>query len=358
MSAKFTNNATATLAASLSTSSTSITVTTSQGALFPTLGAGDYFFATLTNSSNNIEVVKITARASDTLTAVRAQEGTTALTWNAADKLELRITSAVLTNFAQQDSPNTFAGAMTYGGVTLSNAVTGTGNMVLSASPALTGVPTAPTAASGTSTTQIASTAFANAAFQNAYPVGSIYMNASVATNPATLFGFGTWSAFGAGRVLLGDGTTNTVTAGGFTIGSKYTIVSIGTTNFVSIGASANTVGVVFTATGVGTGTGTADTTFVAASTGGSADAIVVSHTHNATVTDPQHTHTLLAWHGAASPGSGGGADSGQRLSSNTTATTAAASTGISVSNSTVGSSGTNANYQPYITVYMWQRTA
>ena len=137
MSAKFTNNATATLAASLSTSSTSITVTTSQGALFPTLSAGDYFFATLINSSNNIEIVKITARASDVLTAVRAQEGTTALTWNAADRLELRATAAVLTNFAQLDSPNTFAGAMTYGGVTLANAVTGTGNMVLASSPTL-----------------------------------------------------------------------------------------------------------------------------------------------------------------------------------------------------------------------------
>jgi microcystin-dependent protein len=146
MPAKFTNNATATLAASLSTSSTSITVTTGQGALFPTLGASEYFYATLTNSSNNIEIVKITARASDTLTAVRAQEGTTALTWNAADKLELRITSAVLTNFAQQDSPNTFAGAMTYGGVTLSNAVTGTGNMVLSASPTIS----SPTITGGT----------------------------------------------------------------------------------------------------------------------------------------------------------------------------------------------------------------
>ena len=37
-----------------------------------------------------------------------------------------------------------------------------------------------------------------------AYPVGSIYINASVATNPATLLGFGTWVAFGAGRVLVG----------------------------------------------------------------------------------------------------------------------------------------------------------
>ena len=36
------------------------------------------------------------------------------------------------------------------------------------------------------------------------YPVGSIYINASVATNPATLLGFGTWAAFGAGRVMVG----------------------------------------------------------------------------------------------------------------------------------------------------------
>ena len=308
MPAKFTNNATATLAASLSTSSTSITVTTSQGALFPTLGAGDYFHATLTNSSNNIEIVKITARASDTLTAVRAQEGTTALTWNAADKIELRVTAAALTNFAQLDSANTFAAAMTYGGVTLSNAVTGTGAMVLAASPALTGTPTAPTAAAGTSTTQLATTAFASAAFQGAYPVGSIYMNASVATNPATLFGFGTWVAFGAGRVPIG---------------------------FDSGNALFSTVG----------------------NTGGSADAITVSHTHTATVTDPTHTHLWGQPPTGPNP-QGGGSYAAFSSGGSSGFSTSAASTGISVANSTTGSSGTNANYQPYITVYMWQRTA
>lgn len=54
----------------------------------------------------------------------------------------------------------TLSSALTYGGVTLTNAVTGTGSMVLSASAALTGTPTAPTAALHTNTTQIASTAF------------------------------------------------------------------------------------------------------------------------------------------------------------------------------------------------------
>lgn len=42
------------------------------------------------------------------------------------------------------------------------------------------------------------------------YPVGSIYINASVNTNPGTLLGFGTWVAFGAGRVPVGIDSTQT----------------------------------------------------------------------------------------------------------------------------------------------------
>ena len=53
-------------------------------------------------------------------------------------------------------------------------------------------------------------------------------------------------------------GTLSTVTAGAFVVDSVYTIVSAGTTDFTTIGAAANTVGTVFTATGVGSGTGTA----------------------------------------------------------------------------------------------------
>jgi len=41
------------------------------------------------------------------------------------------------------------------------------------------------------------------------YPVGAIY-TAVVSTSPATLFGFGTWSAFGAGRMLVGIDTGDT----------------------------------------------------------------------------------------------------------------------------------------------------
>ena len=62
-------------------------------------------------------------------------------------------------------------------------------------------------------------------------------------------------SALGA-ATLYDLGTVQT--AGAFVVGVNYTIATIGTTDFTLIGASANTVGLTFTATGVGAGTGTA----------------------------------------------------------------------------------------------------
>jgi hypothetical protein len=138
------------------------------------------------------------------------------------------------------------------------------------------------------------------------FPVGSIYTNATVATNPGTLLGFGTWTAFGAGRVMVGFDSSNALF----------------------------------------------DT---AEETGGSANAITVSHTHTATVTDPGHDHGFRRGSGSISAGVyGAGFDS----FATSDLQIEDATTGITVANSTTGSSGTNANYQPYITVYMWKRTA
>lgn len=97
MAIKFTNNASAELASSISSSATTITVASGKGALFPTLGAGDYFYATLVDSSNNLEIVKVTARSSDTMTVVRAQDSTTAKAFVGGDKFELRPTAGGLT---------------------------------------------------------------------------------------------------------------------------------------------------------------------------------------------------------------------------------------------------------------------
>jgi len=100
MGIKFANNAFATLASGINSSVTSITVTTGQGARFPTLGVGDYFYATLVDTSNNLEIVKCTARSTDVLTVVRAQESTTARAYSAGDRIEMRVTAASLAGAA------------------------------------------------------------------------------------------------------------------------------------------------------------------------------------------------------------------------------------------------------------------
>lgn len=86
-----------------------------------------------------------------------------------------------------------------------------------------------------------------------------------------------------------------------------------------------------------------AGSTYSVAGTGGSADAIVVSHTHTATVTDPGHAHTYNYDAGVAANGAGRNGSGGTG-----TLTTNTNTTGITVSNSTTGSSGTNANLPPY----------
>ena len=130
------------------------------------------------------------------------------------------------------------------------------------------------------------------------------------------MLGFGTWTAFGAGRMLVGLNASDALF----------------------------------------------DT---AEETGGSKDAIVVSHTHTATststVTDPGHFHDVQGGSSGSYQSGGGygasagtnGADAGDTKSKTTGITVATSTT-----NSTEGSSGTNANLPPYITVYMWKRTA
>lgn len=83
-----------------------------------------------------------------------------------------------------------------------------------------------------------------------------------------------------------------------------------------------------------------AGSTYAVNATGGSADAVVVSHTHTATVTDPGHFHAYSV-RGTLTAPAGGGA--GQQAGN-----TDSAVTGISVTNASTGVSGTNANLPPY----------
>lgn len=89
--------------------------------------------------------------------------------------------------------------------------------------------------------------------------------------------------------------------------------------------------------------------TYAVNATGGSTDAIVVSHTHTATsvVTDPGHTHD---WNGRYNTGNSYGSNSGGLVNNTTANPTTSATTGITVAttNATAGTSGTNANLPPY----------
>ena len=97
MSVLFKNNVTATLAAGITDTDTTIVVSSGQGARFPALTTGQYFYATLYDTSNNIEIVKVTARTTDTLTVVRGYDGSTAHSYSTGDNIERRLVAAALT---------------------------------------------------------------------------------------------------------------------------------------------------------------------------------------------------------------------------------------------------------------------
>ena len=102
MAILFTNNAATTLAASITSGDTSLTVAGGGGALFPNPTSPDYFLVTLVGVSGTpTEIVQVTARSTDTFTIVRGQEGTTPSAFTGGDKVELRITAATMNSAAQ-----------------------------------------------------------------------------------------------------------------------------------------------------------------------------------------------------------------------------------------------------------------
>ena len=173
-----------------------------------------------------------------------------------------------------------------------------------------------------------------------AFPVGSVFI-AVVSTNPATLLGYGTWSAFGAGRVLVG--------------------LDSGDTDF----DTAEETGGAKTVTLTAAQSGLPQHTHTQDSHNHTQDA----HTH----TQNAHTHDFLPR--SATTGSqtsiAGAVDTSSTISGanqphiqnatavnqNATATNQAAT----ATNQNAGPSAAaeaHSNLQPYIVVYMWKRTA
>lgn len=124
----FSNNATSTLAAPVSAGATTITLASGTGALFPAPVSGQAFMLTLTDAATGLltEIVQVTGRTSDILTVVRAQEGTTALTWSAGDIAANLLTAGTTSTFLQAgDTGGVYPIAsnitVTSGGVTLAS---------------------------------------------------------------------------------------------------------------------------------------------------------------------------------------------------------------------------------------------
>ena len=141
----FTNNAATTLASSITSVATSLTVASGTGTLFPALSGSQYFWCTLANNAGTVEIVKVTARSTDTFTITRAQDNTSAVSWSSGDKVELRLVAAALNDLPKLDEANTFASSVTQtiGTLALTNALTvangGTGATTLTANNVLLG---------------------------------------------------------------------------------------------------------------------------------------------------------------------------------------------------------------------------
>jgi len=178
-----------------------------------------------------------------------------------------------------------------------------------------------PTLPAGTSNTAVATTAFVQ---NNSIPTGSLMM----------------WPTLSAPTgYLLCNGTAVSRT----TYAALFAV--IGTT--FGVGDNTSTFNLPNYTNRLPVGAGGL---YALGATGGSKDAVVVSHTHTATVTDPGHSHqtgTTFA-----------GADfSGARSTGTSGLATSTATTGISVGISTTGSSGTDANMPPYLSVYFIIKT-
>jgi hypothetical protein len=181
-------------------------------------------------------------------------------------------------------------------------------------SPALTGTPTAPTASAATNTTQLATTAFVQT---------------------------GLAAAFTTGMIMMWSGTIATIPTGWVLCNGSNSTPDL--RNRFVIGAHTDSAGVAYsTVTGSNT------------QTGGTKDAGVVSHTHTATVTDPGHIHSTLA--NATGTGSQSAMNPTGGLT-NFRENTFSAVTGISVANSTEGSSGTDQNLPPYYALAFIMKT-
>ena len=192
-----------------------------------------------------------------------------------------------------------------------------TGNIKTTGNITANGAMYSATPATTDNSTRVATTAYVknniSETLKKVYPVGSIYMS-TVSTNPATLFGFGTWEAMPAGRVLLAQGKSSW------------------------------------------------GTTYNAGSTGGEATHTLTvgelpSHNHIASIsTTGNHTHTLNVVDDERRAGNY--AAGGASFQNGTATTNSSGNHTHTIVINNTGLSQAHNNLQPYISIYIWERIA
>lgn len=117
------NNAFSTLATGITASDTGIVV--ADGSKFPALSAGEYFYATLVSPAGTTEIIKVTARVSNSLTVVRAQDGSSAASFQVGARLDMRVNAASMTDLVDEHDQAAEISIADAGGYYVSNNVEG-----------------------------------------------------------------------------------------------------------------------------------------------------------------------------------------------------------------------------------------
>ena len=105
MTRLFSNDASTTLAEAINAVDDPVTFDVADGTVFPALSGGDTFRVSLQEGNGVIEIMEVTARTGNTLTATRAQEGTTATAYSIGARCEIRTTAGILDSFVQENAP-------------------------------------------------------------------------------------------------------------------------------------------------------------------------------------------------------------------------------------------------------------
>lgn len=102
------NNASSTLATAITASDTALTV--ADGSQFPALSTDEYFYATLMSPAGTTEIIKVTARVSNSMTVVRAQDGSSAASFQVGALVEMRVNAASVRDPVRIPTVDNFTG--------------------------------------------------------------------------------------------------------------------------------------------------------------------------------------------------------------------------------------------------------